>query len=71
MFLRPEQPQPVGIAHHSQRGKGHRGAGNDRIEEQTEERVQHAGGNRNTGHVVDECAEQILPDVPDGRLFLS
>jgi hypothetical protein len=55
-----------GVADDRDGTQAHRGAGNDRAEQQAEERVQHPRRHRNTQRVVEKGEEQVLPDVAHG-----
>ena len=60
--------QPQGVADHADRRQRHRRGSDDRRQQEPEHRIEHAGGNRHAGGIVDEGKEQVLPDVAHGRL---
>jgi hypothetical protein len=43
----------------------HGSTGDHRIQEQSEERIEHAARNWHSEHVVDKCKKQILADIPN------
>src|SRR5882724_10317645 len=55
------------VADHGNRAERHGGAGDDRAQKNTKERIQSTRGDGNSQYIVDECKKQILPDVPHGR----
>ena len=58
--------QAEGVGDYGDGAEAHGGGGEDGAEQQTEERVKNAGGNRNADGVVDEGEEKILADVAHG-----
>src|SRR3954471_23525431 len=59
--------QPQGVGDDRQRTEGHRGAGPDGADQPAGYRIENAGGDGDADRVVDECEEQILPDVRERR----
>ena len=59
-------PQSQAVHHHTDRAHRHRRRRHRGGEPETERRVQHAGGDRDADHVVDERPEEILTDDPHG-----
>ncbi len=53
----PHVAQPQRVGDHRDRGKAHRRAGEHRAQEQPEQRIEHAGGDRDAQRVVDEGEE--------------
>ena len=64
---KPDRAQPQGVRDHAYRGKRHRRRADDRRQQDPKSGVENAGCNRNSGAVVDEREEQILPDVAHSR----
>src|SRR6266536_3083648 len=58
--------QPVGVTDDGQRAERHRGGGEHRRQPDAEQRVEHAGGDRDADAVVDQGEEQVLADVAHG-----
>ena len=56
-------PESKGIPDDRDGAERHGGARDDRAQQHAEERVEHAGGDGHTEHVVDEGEEQVLPNV--------
>src|SRR5260221_12782799 len=63
----PRGAESERVADHTYRRERHCRGGNDRGEQQAEDRVEHARGDGDAGGVVDKGEEQILPDVAHGR----
>jgi hypothetical protein len=59
-------PQAQGIADDRNGTQAHRGACNDRAEQQAEERVKHPRRHRNSKCIVEKGEEKVLPDIPHG-----
>ena len=58
--------QPQRIADDQNRAQAHRRAGDHRIEQQAEGRIEHAGRERHRERIEDKGEEQVLPDVAHG-----
>src|SRR5271165_6056122 len=65
-LFKPFKSQPQGIRNHRDRAQAHRRRCDDRAEEEAEHRIEHAGGEWNSEHVIDEGEHQVLPDVAHG-----
>ena len=57
-FSQLDVPQAQRIRDHRNRAERHGGAGDNRAEQQAEERVEHAGGDRHAQRVVDETRKK-------------
>ncbi len=66
-YWRFDAAEPQGVGDHRDRGEAHRGGGDHRRQEQAEEGIEHAGGDRHAERVVDEGEEQVLADVAHRR----
>src|SRR5260370_7389260 len=55
--------QAQGVRNHRNRAEAHRGRGQDRAQQQSEEWIEHARSNGYANRVIEEGKEQILPDV--------
>src|SRR6516165_925575 len=62
--LKLYSPQAQGVTHYGNRAKAHRRSGNHGTQQQTKDRVEDAGCNRNAQHVIDEGEKKILLDIP-------
>ena len=59
-------PQAQRVGDHGNGAEGHRGAGQNGAEQQSEEWIEHAGGDRDSQRVVGEGKKKILADVAHG-----
>src|SRR5438105_7103231 len=60
-------PQTQRVGYYGDRAHRHRCAGEDRRQQQAEERIEHARGNRHADRVVEKREEQVLFDVAQRR----
>src|SRR4051812_4019572 len=63
IHLEPNPLQTQRVRNYGDRAQAHRSSGDHRTEEPAEERIQNAGSDWNSEHVIDESEEEILPDV--------
>src|SRR3954469_21834396 len=59
--------QPQCIGNHRDRAKRHSRAGDDRTQEDAEERIENSGRDRNPQKVVNKGKEKVLPDIAHRR----
>src|ERR1044072_3330217 len=70
--LKTKTLQPQRVRNHGDGAQAHRDSRNHRTKQPAEERIENAGGDRDSERVVNEREEKVLPDVPhDGTAKMN
>ena len=56
--------EPQGVRYHAETRKAHRRGAEHRVQAPTEQRFEQARGKRYAADIIEECPEEVLPDVP-------